>query len=119
MNSMKAQLKKLSSMATNPKRTKRKFYCWSCGRNFTHVSKTCSTKKMGHKEESYYKKRLGGIKKGCKRQLRATMDKIEIRNPKISLINCIGIPPNYPSKNMLEIADAGANIHLGHSIKWW
>ena len=66
---------------------------------------------MGHKEESYYKKRLGGIKKGCKRQLRATMDKIEIRNPKISLINCIGIPPNDPSKNMLAISDAGANIH--------
>ena len=33
-------------------------------------------------------------------------------NPKISLINCIGNQPNYPSKNKLAIADSGANIHL-------
>ena len=33
-------------------------------------------------------------------------------NPKISLINCIGNPPNPPSNNILEISDSGANIHL-------
>ena len=32
-------------------------------------------------------------------------------NPKIILINCIGTPPNYPSKNTLAIADLGTNIH--------
>ena len=40
------------------------------------------------------------------------MNKIEISNPKISLINCIGNPPNPPSNNILEISDSGKNIHL-------
>ena len=40
------------------------------------------------------------------------INKIEISNPKISLINCIGVPPNYPGNNMLEIEELGANIHL-------
>ena len=40
------------------------------------------------------------------------MNKIEISYPKISLINCIGTPPNYPSKNTLAVADSGVNIHL-------
>ena len=39
-------------------------------------------------------------------------DKSKMSNPKISLINCIGIPPKPSSKNTLEIADSGANIHL-------
>ena len=40
------------------------------------------------------------------------MNKIEISNPNISLINYINNPPNTPSNNMLTIADSGANIHL-------
>ena len=40
------------------------------------------------------------------------MNKIEINKPKISLINCIGNPPNYPSKKLLAITDSGANIRL-------
>ena len=40
------------------------------------------------------------------------MNKIRISNPKISLINCIDIPPNLPGNNMLEIADSGANTDL-------
>ena len=40
------------------------------------------------------------------------MDKIEISNPKISLINCIDTPPNTPRNNMLAVTDSGANIHL-------
>ena len=40
------------------------------------------------------------------------MNKIEISNPKISLINCIKNPPNQLSKNMLAIAYSGENIHL-------
>ena len=42
----------------------------------------------------------------------AKINKIEISNPKISLINCIGTPPNSPSKNKLSIEDSGVNIHL-------
>ena len=38
------------------------------------------------------------------------MNKIEISNPKISLIHCIDTPPNPTSKNMLAIEDSGANI---------
>ena len=49
MNNMQAQLNTLSLMTTNPKRTKRKFYCWSCGRNFTHGGETCTTNKTGHR----------------------------------------------------------------------
>ena len=48
MNAMKAQLKTISSEQTNQLRPKRKFYCWICGRNFTHESKTSSEKKLGH-----------------------------------------------------------------------
>ena len=40
-----------------------KIYCLSCGRNFTHGSKTCPEKKAGHQEAAYYKKKMGGIKK--------------------------------------------------------
>ena len=32
------------------------------------------------------------------------MNEIDISNPKISLINCIGTPSNLPSKNSLVIA---------------
>ena len=40
------------------------------------------------------------------------VNKIEISNPKISIINYIDNPPNSTSYNMLEIVDSGANIHL-------
>ena len=40
------------------------------------------------------------------------INKVEISNPKISLINCIGNPPNFTSKNTLAIVDSGVNIHL-------
>ena len=56
MNVIQAQLKTLSLTSTNPTRTKRKFYCWSCGSNFNQGSKTFPDNKTGHKEEAYYKK---------------------------------------------------------------
>ena len=40
------------------------------------------------------------------------MNKIEIGDPKISLIHFIGTPPNPPSNNILAIIDLGANIHV-------
>ena len=51
MNATKAQINILSSAPTNETRSKRKYYCWSCGSNYTHGSKTCSAKKAGHQEE--------------------------------------------------------------------
>ena len=65
MNAIQAQMETLTATSTNTTITKRKLYCWICGRNFTNGSKTCSDKKTGHKEEAYYKKRLGGSLKGC------------------------------------------------------
>ena len=65
MNAMQAQLKTLASDQTNQISSKRKYYCWICGGNYTHGSKTCSSKKAGHQEEAYYKKRLGRSEKGC------------------------------------------------------
>ena len=112
MNSMQAQLKNLSSTTTKRTSTKRKFYYWSFGRNYTHRIKTCSAKKAGHKEDAYYKQRLGGSEKGWEWWLGAIIDKIGINNPKFSLINCIGNQPNSNSKNTLEIKESGANIHL-------
>ena len=50
--------------------------------------------------------------KGWEWQLGAIFNKFEIINPKISLINYINTPPYPTSTNMLEIVDAGANIHL-------
>ena len=46
------------------------------------------------------------------RTVRGDNEKIGISTPKLSFINNIGTPPNYPSKHMLEIAESGANIHL-------
>ena len=40
------------------------------------------------------------------------VNKIEMSNPKISLINYIDTPPNPNSTNMLEIVESGASIHL-------
>ena len=40
MNTMQAQLNTLSSAQTNQTRPNRKHYCWSCGSNYTHCSKT-------------------------------------------------------------------------------
>ena len=112
MNDMQEQLKALSSVTKNPTRTKIKLYCQSYRSNFTHGSKTCSAKKTRHKEEAYYKKRMGIRETGCELWLWEIIIKIRISNPKTSLINCIGTPPNSPGKNVLEIADSGANIHL-------
>ena len=51
-------------------------------------------------------------KKGCELHLGAIVNKIEISNPKISLINYIDTPPNPTITSMLEITESGANIHL-------
>ena len=64
MNAMQAQLKTLAAALTNQIILKSKYYCWSCGINYTHRSKTCSSKKSGHQDEAYYKKILGGSEKG-------------------------------------------------------
>ena len=64
MNAMQEQLKTLASVQTNQVRPKIKYYCWSCGSNFTHGIITCSEKKAGHQEEVYYKKMMGGSEKG-------------------------------------------------------
>ena len=65
MNAMQSQLKTLASAETNQVRPKRKFYCCSCGINFTHGSKTSSEKKAVHQEEACYNKMMGGSEKGC------------------------------------------------------
>ena len=112
MNAMQAQLKTFSSTPTKPTRPKRMYYFWSFWSNYTSGSKTCWTKKGGHKEESYYKKQLVGRKKWSGWRLGAIFNKIEISNPKNILINFIWTPQNVPSNNMLEISDSGANIQL-------
>ena len=112
LNAMQAQLKTLASAPTNQKKSNIKYYYFSFGSNYIHGRKTWSANKAGYQEESYYKKILGGSEEGCKWRLGAIINKIEISNPKISLINCIGTPPNYPSNNTLAIADSGVNIHL-------
>ena len=60
--------------------------------------------------------------------LEAAMHKIDVSNPKISLLNCIDTPHNHTSNNMLSITDSGANIYLAkqatniyfpsNNIKW-
>ena len=112
MSAIQEQLKTLTSAQTNQVSPKRKFYWWICGSNFNHGSKTCLAKKAGHKEEAYYKKRMGGSDKGCEWRLGAIVNKIEIINLKISLINHINTPHSPTSTNMLAVADYGANIHI-------
>ena len=65
MNSIQVQLKKLASATTNQARVKKKHCFLSCGINFTHRRKTCSSKKSGHQYYAYYKKRVVGCEKGC------------------------------------------------------
>ena len=55
---------------------------------------------------------MGDSEKGCEGRLGAIVNKIEISNPKISLIKYIDTPPNPTRTNMLEIADSGVNKHL-------
>ena len=55
---------------------------------------------------------MGGSEKGCEWHLGAIVNKVEICNPKISLINYINTPPNPTSTSMLSNSDSGANIHL-------
>ena len=53
MNAIQAQLHSLAAEPKNQTSLKRKYYCWSCGRNYTHGSKTCSSNKSGHQDEPY------------------------------------------------------------------
>ena len=55
---------------------------------------------------------MGGSEKVFEWRLGAIGNKIEISNPKISLINYIDTPPNPTNTNMLEIEDSGVNIHI-------
>ena len=112
MKSIQAQLKTLASAQTNQPRSKKKHYFWSCGRNFNHRIRTLSSKKAGHQEEVYYKKRMGGSENGCEWRLMAIVNKFEINKPKISLINYIDTPPNPTIPNMLSISESGVNKHL-------
>ena len=63
MNAMQAQLNILSSDPINQTRTKINYYCWSCGIDYTHRSKTFSSKKSGNQEEAYHNNIMGGSKK--------------------------------------------------------
>ena len=113
VDAMQVQLNTLSSAQTNETRPKRNHYCWSCRINYTHGGGNWSSTKAGHQDEAYYKKRMGGSEKECEWRLGSIFSKIEISNPKISLIDYIDNPPNPTSNNMLAIAYSGANIHLG------
>ena len=64
MNTMQSHIKTLSAATTTI--PKRKYYCWSCRGILFLGSKSCTSKKVEHKYEAYYKKGLGGSKKGCK-----------------------------------------------------
>ena len=55
---------------------------------------------------------MGGGENGCEWRLGAIHNKIEVLNPKISLINYIDTPPNPNNNNMPAITDSGATIHL-------
>ena len=66
---------------------------------------------MGHQEEEYYKKMTSGSEKGREWRLGAIDNKVEISNPKISVINHIDTPPNPTSIIMLATAYSGSNIH--------
>ena len=70
------------------------------------------SKKAVHQEQSYYKKIMEGSEKGCEWRLGAIVNKIEISNPKVSLINDINTPHNPTSANILEIIYSSANVHL-------
>ena len=54
---------------------------------------------------------MGGSEKLCEWRLGSIVNKIEISNPKISLIKYIDTPHNPTSNNILAIADSGENIH--------
>ena len=55
---------------------------------------------------------IGSIENKCECWLVTIMSKIVIITPKITLINNIRTPSNYPSKHILKITASGTNIHL-------
>ena len=63
MNNIQAQLKILQSATTNTTRTMRNFYCWTCGRNFTHESKTCLAKKRSTRNMNITRIKWAGEKR--------------------------------------------------------
>ena len=65
VNDVQAQLKTLTSATENKIRSKRKCYCWSCGIDYIHRSKTCLANNAGHQEEDNYKNRMVGRKRGA------------------------------------------------------
>ena len=103
INAMHAHLKILTSVQTNKARPKRNQYCCIFGSNYTLRSKTCLANKEGHQEEEYYNKWMDFIENRCERRLGGIVNKIEISNPKISLINYIDTPTKPTSTNMLAI----------------
>ena len=64
MNAIQVQSKTLASAQTKQARPKKKHYFWSCGRNYTHVSKTWSSKKALHQDYAYDKKIMNRSEKG-------------------------------------------------------
>ena len=66
MNDMKVQLKKLVVAPTNQTRSKRKYYYWICGSNYTHGSKTFSSKKnVSPKMRPTTRRDLVGVRNGA------------------------------------------------------
>ena len=113
MNGMQAHLNTLSTMSSNTTIPKSKSYCWVCRKKITHGRNNIFKKKV-HQKDAYYKKRFRFSEKGCKFELGVIMNKIKIRNTKISLMNIIGTQNNSPSKCTLSIADSNTNIHLAN-----
>ena len=112
MTNIQAQLKTLATAQTNHTMSKRKHYFWSSGSQLHSWEKNLPSNKLVHQDESYYKKILVGSEKGCEWWLGAIFNKVEIINPKISLLNYIDTSPNPTSNKILAIVDSGVNIHL-------
>ena len=58
---------KNTSICTNqPRKIKKEELLLDLREQFHSREKTCSLKKVGHQDEAYHKKRMGGSEKGCK-----------------------------------------------------
>ena len=77
---------------------RRKYYWWICDSNLKHRHRISPNKKVGHKENVYYRKRMGGNNKVCELWLGEIID-----NPKISLAYNIDSLPNSTFSTNQEI----------------
>ena len=55
-----AKVTPTANLGGGNKRTRKKYYCWTCGSNSNHPGRSCTRKKEGHQDNATEHNRMGG-----------------------------------------------------------